>query len=225
MREKSKLSDLEILEQLPPHIELRLLTYSFNHYQQPRKKIFDLVRKDYLEMVRRGLYLNLKSHTFKDTPLETLANSLYFPSYISAEWALQFYGVLTERVHSITSVTSRKSILFKTSVGQFEFHHVHKHRYAFGYEVHSQGFMIARPEKALLDYLKLRRHDMQWQSYEEMETFLQQELRLNFSWFLHQVSTENLLEISPYYHRNSREFRILKWMIEKKSSSKESKSG
>ncbi|MGK5086703.1 hypothetical protein WDW86_04040 [Bdellovibrionota bacterium FG-2] len=217
MLKKGADTDLAILEKLPPMVDLRLLVDQFGHYKQPRKKVFDLAQKNYLELVCRGHYLNLKARDFKVSPPEGIANALYFPSYVSAEWALQHYGLLTDRVYTITSVTPRKSVSFKTSLGVFEFCHLHKHRYSFGYEVDSHsGFLMARPEKALLDYLKLRDHDMTWRTSREMEEYLEGNVRLHLSDFFDQVSADNLREMLPHYHRNSVEARIIKWWLVKK---------
>jgi hypothetical protein len=215
--EKSKVPDLAILEGLPPKVELRLLMDRFAHFRQPRKKVFDLVRKGFLELICRGHYFNLKSQDLKLTPLESLANALYFPSYVSAEWALQYYGLLTERVHTLTSVTPRKTKSFRTSLGQFEFQHLHKHRYPFGYQAHPDfGFMMALPVKALLDYLKLRGHDLDWRSSRELEQWLTEYLRIDLAALLRQTTAEQLRELIPHYHRNSKEARLLKALLAKK---------
>lgn len=138
IQKKSKIPDFTILEQLPPKLDLLILADRFSHYKHPRKKVFDLVRKGYLELVGRGEYINLKSQDFKQASIESIANALYFPSYISAEWALQSHGLLSERVHIITSVTLRKSLQLKTSLAHFSYEHLHKHRYAFGYVIQAE---------------------------------------------------------------------------------------
>jgi hypothetical protein len=217
MQNKSNPNDLTILEQLPPKVDLRLLIDRLAHYKQPRKKVFDLAKKGYLELVVSGHYLNLKSHDFQKTYVESIANALYFPSYISAEWALQYYGLLSDRAHTITSVTTRRTKNIKTSLGNFAFEHLHKHHYPFGYISDSEnGFLIARPEKALLDYLKLRDHNMPGSSSEEIEDFLSENLRVNLSSLLQQTTADNLRELLPHYHRNSVEARVLKWLLESK---------
>src|SRR3989338_3314013 len=53
--------------------------------------------------LRNGLYA-IKS----DPPSELeLANRLYFPSYISFEYALAYYRIIPEVVYSITSATTK----------------------------------------------------------------------------------------------------------------------
>lgn len=84
MLKKSKYhSDFEILGGLPVQVELLLLKDRFGHYKNPRKQIFDLSQKNYLYLIRRGHYLNVKSEEFKELGLESFANILYFPSYVS----------------------------------------------------------------------------------------------------------------------------------------------
>lgn len=221
MQKKSIPSDLEILDQLPLKVDLLLLSDRFSHYKSVRKKIFDLTKKGYLELLSRGHYLNLKSSQARNTSPESIANALYFPSYVSSEWALQFYGLLTDRVYTVTSVTSRKSAYFKTKLGNFAFDHIQKNRYPIGYVLEPEnGFLIARPEKALLDYLKLRGHDMTWRSPAEMELYFEDDLRVDLQSLLGQVKPEHLKELIPYYHRNSKEARLLKWLLARKGKNK-----
>ena len=61
---------------------------------------------------------------FADTELneETfflIANKIYNPSYVSFEMALSYYRLIPEGVYSITSATAKKTIKFKTTVGDF----------------------------------------------------------------------------------------------------------
>lgn len=217
MQKKSILSDIEILERLPLKLDSLLLFDQFGHYSNPRKKISDLAKKGYFELLYNGHYLNLKSRERGDTSPERLANAIYFPSYVSLEWALQYYGLLTDRVYTITSVTSRKKAYFKTPLGNFSYEHLHSHRYPCGYELEPKlKFLIARPEKALLDYLKLREHEMRWPTPQAMEEFFFSDLRLKYQSLLQQTSAENIRELLPHYHRNSPEAWILRQMLWRK---------
>jgi len=80
-----------------------------------------------------------------------LANFLVDPSYLSLESALSFYGILPQFPYTITSVTPLKSkkIIFKEK--EYEFLHLNK-KYFFGAQKIDR-FLIAHPEKALLDEL------------------------------------------------------------------------
>jgi hypothetical protein len=220
MKKKSILSDIETLMGMPPLLDTVLLHDLFSSYQSPKKKIFDLKEKGYLHQIRRGFYFNLRSQSLDEAALETLANSIYFPSYISLEWALQFYGLIPERVHIVTSVTTLKSSNFVTPLRTFEYAHLNKNRYPVGYITKILGndrrFLIARPEKALLDYVNLRATNLVLRSDSDIQEFLDDDLRLELGDFLDLVSSPDLAELFPYYHRNSKEHRLLKWLSRKK---------
>ena len=222
MQKKSKKNDIEVLADLPVQVEGLLLKDRFSAYQNPTKKIFDLLKKQYLVSIKRGTYFNMKSKEWEALQMEVVANALYQPSYISAEWALQYYGLLLDRVYTVTSVTTRRSKQFSTPAGEFSYDHIPKKRYPVGYTLQSEktqaGFFIARPEKALVDYVNLRAKDLQLSRKEDIPEFLENDLRLDLSAFLKMVRVKDLQEILPCYHRNSKEARILKWLIARKET-------
>ncbi|NLP06503.1 hypothetical protein GX411_11230 [Candidatus Fermentibacteria bacterium] len=92
-----------------------------------------------------------------ETDLFAIANSLYRPSYVSLETALSVHGLIPETIHSVTSVTTRKTRRVDSPVGSFSYRTLGT-RLFFGY-VRQEGrrhpCMIARPEKAILDFLYL----------------------------------------------------------------------
>lgn len=216
---KTGKSDLEILNKLAVVVDLAFLRDQLNSYKNPVKKIHDLIERKYLYLLRRGLYLNLKSEAFKKSEVEAWAQAMYAPSYISCEWALQHYGLLTDRVETVTSVCLRKTVKFKTPVGSFSFEHLAKKRYPIGYKL-EKSFFIARPEKALLDYINLRIGKVKWTSSEDIAEFLQDDVRLKTKALINMVVLEELAEHIPYYHRNSNEARVLKYLIFLKRKSK-----
>ena len=91
---------------------------------------------------------------------EILANLVYGPSYLSLEYALAYHGLTPEAVQTATSVTTQKNKIFETPVGRFEHRHLPLRFYPDGIERielgENRGFLIACPEKALLDTLNLR---------------------------------------------------------------------
>lgn len=221
MQKKSKRpSDIETLLKLPVKVDLLVLKDLFaKHYKNPTKKIFEIKEKGYLVPIKRGQYFNLKSADFKELQVEPLANSLYFPSYVSAEWALQYYGLLTEGVRVVTSVTPRRSKEFKTPVGIFSFEHISKKRYPHGYSLQSFGdveFFLASVEKALLDYINLRIGSVSWKTKNDIEEFLVEDVRIDTAELLKMAKVENLEGLMPLYHRNSKEARVIKWLLAKK---------
>lgn len=113
------------------------------------------VRKGYLVRLRNGLYAF--SRDLDKIKIEDVTWLLYQPSYISLESAMSFYGFIPEMVYSHLSVTSRINRTFENYFGHFVYRHI-KSDLFWGYkEVSTQyGFyLIAEPEKALLDYLYL----------------------------------------------------------------------
>jgi len=121
------------------------------------------VRNQLLRWQKRGLLTPLKKgvYVINDTDRKTsvdhrfLANILYEPSYVSLEYAMGFYGLIPETVHTITSVTTRKTMRIENALGIFLYQHIKAPAFR-GFRLASQGKwapIVAEPEKALVDYL------------------------------------------------------------------------
>jgi len=111
--------------------------------------------------LKKGLYI-LNDTDRKITPsVLFVANQLVSPSYVSMEYALNFYGLIPERVEEITSVTAKKTSFFENALGRFRYQHIKESGY-LGFkrikEDNKLSFLIAEPEKAIVDfcYLNLR---------------------------------------------------------------------
>lgn len=106
--------------------------------------------------LRRGLYTLGALDRRAGLSMELIANILYRPSYVSLEFALQYYDMIPERVHMVTSVTPKKTAEFTNSFGNFRYQSVRKGAF-FGYASVKDEFgfdvLIATPEKALIDYM------------------------------------------------------------------------
>ncbi|HBQ20406.1 MAG: hypothetical protein A2Z91_05170 [Deltaproteobacteria bacterium GWA2_38_16] len=107
----------------------------------------------------------------KDTFSEVyIANHLVYPSYVSLEYALSFFGLIPEAVYSVTSVTSLRPIKYQTKAGNFTYRHLKKEMF-WGYESQSEGMkeaMIACPEKAILDTFYFWRGEISQARVDEM---------------------------------------------------------
>jgi len=119
--------------------------FSFRNENSLYKFLQRLEGADILKRVAKGKYL----FSLKETNDYELANFLFTPSYISLESALSFYGILAQFPYTITSVTPAKSKKIVYNEKEFEFAHL-KREYFFGF-VKKDNFLIALPEKALLD--------------------------------------------------------------------------
>ena len=70
------------------------------------------------------------------------------------EYALSRYGILSQRVYTLTLVTPRLPYTYKTEKATYEYHQISKKLF-WGYR--KEGVInIAQPEKALLDLLYIR---------------------------------------------------------------------
>jgi len=83
---------------------------------------------------------------------------LYGPPYVSLEWVLSFYGMIPERVQTITGMTTGKNKEYRTSVGTFSYQHLAPNRYSVGITQKKADdffghFLMASPEKALADWV------------------------------------------------------------------------
>jgi len=108
--------------------------------------------------LKKGLYI-LNQHDRKINPSrEFIANQLVFPSYISLESALSFYGLIPEKVFQVTSITSKKTIVFENPFGRFMYRNLNE-RLFFGFtSLRDENYLqilVAEREKALLDFLYL----------------------------------------------------------------------
>ncbi|MBI3558948.1 hypothetical protein HY085_01000 [Candidatus Gottesmanbacteria bacterium] len=115
-----------------------------------RIQLHRFIKKGYLREIKRGLY------QFSDREADEffLANTIYEPSYVSLESALNYWGIIPDipagGVTSVSPVTTKE---FSTTAGRFFYHKLDKKLF-WGYSL--IPFRMAFPEKALLDYTYLR---------------------------------------------------------------------
>lgn len=113
------------------------------------------VKKGYLLKLRNGVYAFVKDR--ERIKGEEIAALLYQPSYLSLESALAWYGFIPEMVYAHVSVTARINRTFTNDFGTFIYRHL-KAELFWGYiEIKTDygHYLLAEPEKALLDYLYL----------------------------------------------------------------------
>jgi len=134
--------------------------FSKNDIMLAGKKIYDYqltrwVKKGYLLKLKNGIYAFKKD--YEKIKGEEVASALYQPSYLSLESALSYYGFIPEMVYAYISVTAKINRTFDNKFGHFVYRHV-KSELFWGYrEIKSDAsrYLVAEPEKAVLDYLYL----------------------------------------------------------------------
>ena len=130
-------------------------------YKNPRVKLSHLLKIGALIRVKKGLYVFGQRCARKSYSLMVLANMMYGPSYVSLEWACQYYGLIPENVTTVTSITTQRSRRHQTPLGLFTYDHQPMKVYPIGVCLAQvsdrQTALIATKEKALVDLLVVRR--------------------------------------------------------------------
>ena len=155
-----------------------------------RINLFHWVKKGYLSKLRQDWYAfsDLKGNP---ETARYVAQRIYTPSYISLHTALSFYGIIPEAVTVVTSVISNRPTTYSNEFGEFSYQTV-KPALFFGYKSmplspHG-GYLLAFPEKAILDLLYL------YPQYNTEEALL--DLRFDDYWMQEELDCDKLLAFS-----------------------------
>lgn len=155
----------------PTYLDSLYLMGQLRDYASPKSKLTTMIQSGELVRIRRGLYVPGRqeqrkglrpnrvaedSSFFASFSLKTLANKIYGPSYLSFEFALSIYGLIPERVATVTSAVynKNKDKLFETPVGNFLYRYTHPLTYPWEVRWRQEGgspYLIASPEKAVCD--------------------------------------------------------------------------
>jgi predicted transcriptional regulator of viral defense system len=113
--------------------------------------------------LKKGMYVTQKyldNYGDKNIYLEFLANNLRYPSYLSLEYVLQKYNILTESIYAYISVTLKTKRSYANELGKFLYFQIDSDLF-IGYDkVILSGYevKIANKSKALFDYLYYRKN-------------------------------------------------------------------
>lgn len=151
-------------------------------------------RSNYYQWQQSGQIVSLRQgwYAFADYQSQAdyaryFAGKIYAPSYISLHSALHFYGIIPEAVVEITSVTTQKTIRFTNPFASYSYQTIQPKLF-FGYDAKTlsdgKTYMMATPEKALLDLLYL------YPQYNTAQDLL--ELRLDDEWMRDFLNRERL---------------------------------
>ncbi len=134
-------------------ITISMLKDKFRDYANPLDKIKRDADKGLIIRLTKGIY-----ETDKNVDPCLLASSILSPSYLSFDWALSYYGLIPERVASITSATlgNRKNKTFENYFGRYEYTDIPAKAFSEGLtylENRDYIVKIATKEKAICDSL------------------------------------------------------------------------
>ncbi len=172
-----------------PYFELReVLAVSEDQPKSLKNQLSNWVRSGKLVRLRRGKYLLAKPYRMRTPSVYYVSNCLLRPSYVSLQTALQFHGMIPEAVTVVQAVSPKHGRSWENELGDFEYRSIKQERF-WGYRKYSRSeeaatqdqFLMARPEKALLDlfyyqpgdWTKKRLRQMRFQSFDRVdaETF------------------------------------------------------
>ncbi len=104
-----------------------------------------LVKRGTLQRAMRGIYVVPGS----SPRVERIAGQLYFPCYLSFEYALSRFGVLNLVPYALTFATTKKTKALYILERRVDYRQIRPDLF-FGFDM-ADGYYIAKPEKALLD--------------------------------------------------------------------------
>ncbi len=173
-----------------------MLLEELHEYAAPRSKLFHMVKRGEVFPIVKGLY-----ETDARTPAHLLAGSIYGPSYISFEYALNHHGMIPEGVYTVTcaSFEKKKKKKYETDFGTFTYRDVPSAAFPHELELIQEGeyfYRIASPEKALCDKLYTMSPVA---NVDELLVLLTEDLRIDEGELL-KLSREKVEMLSKHYH-------------------------
>lgn len=173
-----------------------IIKNKLHEYSNKNNKISRDIKNGKIFKIITGLY-----ETDSNTPGYLLAGSIYGPSYISFEYALSYYGLIPERVSTITSATcdKKKKKEYTTDFGTFTYRDIPTLAYPEGIllkEENKYSYQIATPEKSICDKLYTL---PPLNNYTNLEKMLFNDLRIDKEIFK-TLNTEKIEKLSKLYH-------------------------
>ena len=175
------------------------LLFEYKEYSNIYNKIATEEKNNLLFKIKRGLY-----ETNKNADPLSLANLIVYPSYISFETALSYYGMIPERVYAIKSATFMKNKIkeFENCFGTFIYQDINKKAYPYGIdevEINGVRVQIASREKALLDMISIVSPR---NSIKEIKALIFDDLRIDETIF-DELNKQKMIKLCELYSSKS----------------------
>lgn len=177
-------------------INNKIIKNNLTGYSNKDMKLSRDVRNGRLFKIINGLY-----ETESSTPGYLLAGSIYGPSYISFDYALSYYGLIPERVDTITCATlgKKKKKQFNTQFGIFTYRDIPP--LAYPEEIilkdeNNYSYQIATKEKALCDKLYTLKT---LGNHSDLKKMIFEDLRIDIESF-NNLNTDIIEKLSNLYH-------------------------
>lgn len=150
---------IELISNLPYFKMTDLL--SFKNRDYAKMIVSRYSKKGEIVRLKKGLYVSRKYLNTAKAPFsEFVANNLYKPSYLSLEYVLSEFNIITEMPKNFTSVSLSKTASFSSELGNFFYHKIKKDLFTGFDVVRKDGFIIlkATKAKALFDFIYFRKN-------------------------------------------------------------------
>lgn len=110
-----------------------------------------LLKNKQLTRISKGIYVS----DINQVDWNALSAEIYSPSYISFEYALAYYNILSQKPLHLTLATTKRGKIIETEKRNIIYRHIQEKMF-WGYNCYD-NYLIATPEKAFLDlaYLSL----------------------------------------------------------------------
>lgn len=165
-------------------IDFATLSSVLGEYKSVKDKISGLEKRGQILRLKKGLFVLSPQSSRMELSMELIANHLYGPSYVSLESALSKHGLIPERVHSVRSITIKRSKEFNNNLGLFQYLQMPIEYYGIGigYKIvdESYAYLIASPEKAICDMITTTSR-LRLQSVKAVQHFIEDDLRIDFT--------------------------------------------
>ncbi len=186
-------------------------------YAAPRHKVAQEEQNGELIRLKKGLYVVSPEVSGMPFSLELIANHLYEPSYVTAESALYYYGLIPTKPRIVRSMTLKHTRVFETPVSQFAFFITSPEYFPLSIdEVKVNGSLcrIASPEKALCDLIILTKH-LRPRSLKQMSSFLIDDLHIDIARFF-QFDASSIRRIASISIKSKNIFPLIE-LLERKT--------
>ncbi len=184
-----------------PEFDYQVLMHALRDYAKPRDRVTTLMKQGVVRRIKKGLYVFGEGYGRHPISREILSNLIYGPSYISLDYALQFYGLIPERVKAFTAICLGSSKKVETPVGLFTYHRVPTKAFYVGIERVNidkhRSYLIADAEKALVDKIKSG-HGITIRTQVEMREYLTEDLRIDWD-TLFELNVEKMENYAEAY--------------------------
>ena len=133
--------------------------------------------------IKKGLYTTSEylKNVDRDIFVERIANIIKVPSYISMEYMLDKYSILSESVFIITSLTTKKTNNYNNDFGRFYYRNIDDSLFD-GFFLNN-GIYYATKAKAIFDFFYFKPKDVALEEY-----------RLNLS----EITSKDIEEFGRY---------------------------